>query len=215
MSERMDIDSINAKIDALLPTLPGWCTPEKGRRLARLVIESRAESCVELGVFGGRSLVAMAYGLASLGRGRADGIDPYEKTASLEGVNDSENDRWWSELDYEDILRQAAAGIEQNGLGAHARIVRARSLDVVSSYDDGSIDLLHQDSNHSEAVSTAEVGAWMRKLRVGGFWVFDDVNWATTQQAQAILAASGFDCVESHETWAIFQSVGSEIKGRR
>lgn len=206
-----------SKVDTILPKLPGWCTPEKGRRLEKLAIDVRATLCVELGVFGGRSLIAIALGLSRNGFGRVDGIDPYTKPASLEGASNPENDRWWSEVHYEDILQQATDGIEQNGLSEHARIIRAKSLDVVDQYEDGSLDLLHQDSNHSEEVSLAEVMAWMRKIRVGGYWIFDDVNWTThgvptTLRAQQVLESNGFERIESYDTWAIFQNAGS--KGR-
>ncbi len=194
-----------ARIDRVLPALPGWCTPAKGRRLADLVIEARAQLCVELGVFGGRSLVAMALGLAHQGSGRVDGIDPYTVQAALEGSNAPANDEWWSTLDYGQILAAAHKGISDSALMAHARIVIARSQDVVGSYTPGSIDVLHQDSNHSEEVSTAEVRAWLPLVRSGGFWVIDDIDWPTTEQAQRLLAASGCERVETHGSWAIYR----------
>ena len=210
-----------SKVDTILPKLPGWCTPEKGRRLEKLATDSRAKLCVELGVFGGRSLVALALGLAQNGFGRVDGIDPYEKAASQEGQSDNpENYRWWGSVDYENILSQAASGIEQNDLGDYARIVRAKSLDVVDQYEDGSIDILHQDSTHTEEASLAEVEVWARKIRQGGYWVADDVNWSTNDvagghrytflRAQEALVSKGFKQIESYDTWAIFQHVGAQ-----
>ena len=188
--------------------LPGWCTVEKGKRIAKLVEDAHARLSVELGVFGGRSLVALALGGDTHG-GHVHGIDPYEKGPSLEGTNDTENDRWWSTVDYEDVLRRCRAGLVVAGVEARVRLVRARSLDVVDQYPPGTIDVLHQDSNHSQEVSCAEVRAWGPKLRPGGYWVIDDTNWPSTKMAQALLEQTGFVLLEDHDWWRIYQRAAS------
>ena len=206
--------AIDAQIDSVLPPLPGWCTPEKGKRIAHLAADMRAHLCVELGVFGGRSLVALALGLSLNKMGRVHGVDPFTKGASLEGTNAAENNDWWAKIDYEEIRSHAIRAVETNGLQSYVTMIREKSIDVVDRYVDGSIDILHQDSNHSAEVSTAEVRAWMPKLRLGGFWIFDDIDWETTHDAQKLLLDSGFTCLETYYQWAIFQSVGGTIKGR-
>jgi len=199
------------KIDELCTRLPGWCTPEKGRRLAELVAGSGAKQVVELGVFGGRSLCALALGCKARGNGVVHGYDPYSAPASLEGTNDRANDEWWSKVDYEDILRAARDGIAQGGLESHAQIIRNHSLaeDVLVAYPAGSVDVLHQDSNHSEEISTAEVRVWSPRVRLGGYWAIDDINWATTAAAQKLLQSMGFRLLEDHGTWAIYQKVAA------
>jgi Methyltransferase domain len=210
------LSDVHAKIDQLLPGLPGWCTPEKGRRMAAIVVEVSGSSlrpalCVELGVFGGRSMLAMSLACQGLRRGRVEGIDPYTAAAALEGRNDKANDEWWAKISYEDILRQARAAIENNGLAPYAKIIRATSADAVGAYADGSIDVLHQDSNHSEEITCAEVRAWTPKIRPGGFWIADDTNWATTQKAYAALANDyGFVRREAYESWAVYRKGGGD-----
>lgn len=197
---RTDIEEI---IDRELPKLPGWCTPEKGKRMAELACG--ASLCVELGVFGARGLVAISLALADQGFGRADGIDPYTPTAALEGTNAPENSEWWSKLDYEAIAHAAQMGICSLGLYPYARLVRMTSREVVSFYGDGTVDVLHQDSNHSEEVTCEEVALWAPKIRHGGYWVFDDTDWATTQRAQQELIEIGFDEVEDHVQWKVYR----------
>ena len=199
------MNALYEKVDAILPTLPGWCPIDKGRRLARLVVESGAQMCVELGVYGGRSLIAMGLGLKHLGRGHVDGIDAYTASASLEGTARSEADSaYWANVDYEDVLRKAQAGIDHNGLAQHTHIIRARSQDTVSRYTPETIDILHQDANHSEEVSTAEVRAWLPLVRPGGYWVFDDLDWGTTGRARELLERSCAP-IEIPGPWGIFQ----------
>jgi len=200
------MESMDAKIDRVIPPMEGWCTVEKGKRMARLVVEAKARLCVELGVFGGRSMVAMAFGAEKLdGRCRVDGIDPFTREACLEGSNDRKNDEWWGSVDLEDILRKAQAAIGDNKLGAYAYIRRLRSQDAVGLYADGSIDILHQDSNHSHEVSTAEVMAWTPKMSAHSFWIQDDTDWASTKQAQEMVVEKGFVLLEDHTKWRIYR----------
>lgn len=195
-----DVDEI---IERELPGLPGWCSNEKGKRMAEL---ARGTSlCIELGVFGGRGLCAISLVLKDQGFGQAHGIDPYTTNAALEGTNDAKNDEWWSNLDLGGIARTAQLGIERLGLAPWARIIWERSQDAVLRYDDGSIDLLHQDSNHAEEVTCAEVTLWTPKIKTGGIWVFDDTNWPTTQRAQRALEALGFETIEDHVSWKVYR----------
>jgi cephalosporin hydroxylase len=196
----------------ILP-LPGWCSVEKAQRLIALVADARARQVVELGVFGGRSLLALAAGCHLNGFGMVEGIDPFEKGASLEGANDRANDEWWAAVDYEQIFAIAVNGVERAGLGPYARIVRQRSQDCASRYDLLSIDVMHQDSNHSEAVSCEEVRLYAPRIALGGFWVIDDTNWPTTKAAQALLERLPFVLCEDHETWRIYQRVGARPIG--
>ena len=205
---------VDTAIDLLFPALHGWCPPEKAKRMARLVLEASSPlSCpvhaVELGVFGGRGVIAMGlavrHGLG--GKGTVLGIDPFSAAASLEGTNAKVDQEWWAKLDYAMILKSAREGIAKAGLEDVVKLEIARSQDVVGRVEDGSVDVLHQDSNHSQEISCYEVETWTAKMRSGGFWIFDDIDWPTTKVAQGRLVAShGFTLIESHEKWAVFQA---------
>lgn len=200
---------MNAKelIEKELPSLHGWCSVPKGIRIAELA--RGASLCVELGVFAGRSLICMALTLRDQGFGRADGIDPYTVDATLEGVNAAANDEYWSNLDLGEIARTAQLTLERLGLTPWAKIIWERSQDAVARYDDETVDLLHMDSNHSEEVTCAEVTLWTPKIRPGGYLVFDDTDWPTTQRAQRELEALGFEMIEDHVSWRVY------VKGAR
>jgi predicted O-methyltransferase YrrM len=200
----MSLKDVEAHLESTLLAMPGWCTVEKGKRVAALAYG--ATLCVELGVFGGRSLLAMALALEDQKYGRADGIDPFTVQAALEGVNDPANDEWWSQLPYEEIAQRAEATFTHLSALGFVRLVRKRSADAVDDYVDRSVDLLHQDSNHSERVSCEEVELWAPKMRPGGTWIFDDTNWPTTQAAQQMLIDRLFTEQEGHYTWKVFRA---------
>jgi hypothetical protein len=208
----MSFQEVDRIIDAaFVDSFMGWCTPAKAKRMARIVYEAgneRPPTCVELGVFGGRGVVAMGLPIKHClrGQGVVHGLDPYTASAALEGTNAKENDDWWSKLDYQAVLAHARGKIKEFGLDDIVKLVIKRSQDAVDEYADASIDVLHQDSNHSAEISCAEVAMWMPKVRAGAFWIFDDVNWATTKFAQTRLTEHHkFSVVEMHDTWAVFQ----------
>jgi hypothetical protein len=206
MVRAMSQADVEAIIERELPGLPGWCTPKKGKRIAELARD--AHLIVELGVFGGRSLVAMALALrdSSNDFSRVDGIDPYTPAAALEGTNDPANSAWWSALDYEAVARAAQEALYRLELMPYARLVRMLSREVVGFYADGTLDLLHQDANHAEETTCEEVALWVPKIRPGGYWIFDDTNWESTRKAQRELAALGFRELEDHGGWKIYQA---------
>ena len=204
----MGIERVDELIASSMP-VHGWMTPEKGRRLARLVAGLLPPvRCVELGVFGGRGVAVMALAIKHClrGAGTVDGIDPYTADAALEGTNDEGNRVWWGKLNYAEILKSALAAFDQLQVKDVIRMRIARSQDVVNDYPCGTIDLLHQDSNHSEEVSTWEVTNWAPKMIRGGLWVFDDTNWPSTRPAQELLLTKGFTRIEDHDTWAVFRA---------
>lgn len=198
----MSREEVENAIDRELPKLEGWCTPEKGKRMAALA--RGASLCVELGVFGGRGLISMALALADQGFGRADGIDPFTAVAAVDGTNDTANNEWWRGIDFETIARGAQEAIYELDLVPYAHLIRMLSREVVRHYDDGSVDVLHQDSNHSEEISSEEVALWAPKIKQGGYWVADDTNWASTQKAQRELEALGFQELEDHGSWKVY-----------
>ena len=196
---------VEAIIELELPKLLGWCTVEKAKRMAELA--RGAHLCVELGVFGGRGLVAMALALKDQGFGSAHGVDPFTATASREGTNDPANAEWWARVDYDAVYRAADRALQRLDLFEHARIIIRHSCEpgVVDVYPNEGIDVLHQDANHSEETSCKEVKLWAPKIRAGGYWIFDDTDWASTQKAQRELEALGFKEIENHESWKVYR----------
>jgi hypothetical protein len=196
---------LRARIDAAIAPLRGWTTPDKAARLAELVVETRADRSVEIGVFGGRGTVAMALAHQFTRTGYVAAIDPWDVAASLEGDNDPTNDDWWSGIDYDDVYEEFLRAIVQHGLARHCRIMRERSETARRLFADHDVAVLHQDGNHSERVSSAEVRAWAPTIAPGGYWVADDTDWPTTAPAQALLLGSGFTLLEDHGTWRVYR----------
>lgn len=189
----------------------GWCTIEKACEMYRVLQTlPPINTCVELGVFAGRSLIALGLAVKDNCEGQVPmvyGVDPWVAHATVEGTNDPANDEWWSKLDFEYFYKYTQNKVTENHLDKIVTLLRQKSKDAVTLFEDGSIQVIHQDSNHSEEISCEEVALWTPKLAVGGFWIFDDTNWPSTAKAQKELLEKGFVLTKSYDTWGLYRKV--------
>lgn len=167
--------------------LEGWCTQEKATDLCQLILRIKAELVVEIGVFGGRSLIPMGLAMKFLGRGMVFGIDPWDTQAAIEGSHDPVNDDWWSKVDLNLIMDKAMDAIRDAGVRKFVSVIPMHAKDGRRHFRKLSIDLLHIDGCHSEEASTRDVEDWLPLVRHGGYIVFDDADWESTQKAVAML----------------------------
>lgn len=184
--------------------LPGWCPLEKAEYLAGLVHQTKSACIVEIGVFGGRSLVPMALAAREHG-GVVWGIDPWTATAAVEGTNSAANDEWWSALDYEAIHRGFLAALGLFGVAGNTRILRMTDTEALPRFTTGQIDLLHVDGNHSPEVSMRYIRQWGPKLAPRAHLVMDDIDWPTQRDTVAELRR-GYDTIREEKTWAVYRS---------
>jgi predicted O-methyltransferase YrrM len=211
MPQPQSLTEADALLDAQLTSLPGWCDYVKAKRLLRVAVQAAAlggTRGVELGVYGGRSLIALALGYQLAGRGTVIGIDSWSKDDCLEGQqSDVDRQLWGRDTDYEALVLHTQDGIRRFGVADIARIVRKRTADAVSDFPDESIDLMHLDSNHSELTSCRDVESWLPKMAKTATWIADDTNWPSMQRALRILEGAGFARVETGpaDFWAVYQ----------
>lgn len=159
--------------------LEGWCSYTKAAIMMDLVLLMKPQTVVEIGVFGGRSLVPMAFALRENKKGMAYGIDPWMSADSVKGMTGVNKD-WWGSIDHEMIMMGLQDKISQFGLTNHMQLIRATSA---SAEPIQNIDILHIDGNHSEDASLLDVYKWVPCVRKGGVIIFDDLNWETTGKA--------------------------------
>ncbi len=182
--------------------LEGWCSKSKASILIDLVFMVNAKTVVEIGVFGGKSLIPMAHALRNFGGGIAYGIDPWDNLESAEGM-DGVNYEWWKSIDHKQILEDLETKIIDFGLSFHVSLIKTTSLLAPSIPN---IDILHIDGNHSEKASTIDVHKWVPQVRSGGIIIFDDVTWGTNANAVKWLDENCIRLTEflEYNSWAIW-----------
>lgn len=180
------LDDLRKTLVPILDGMHGWCTPEKASAMYELIERERPVLVVEIGVFGGKSLVPQALALKANQRGIIYGIDPWTAEACLEGTNDPANDEWWKNaVNYDEMYLKCQHELAKHGLGRHAALMRCKSQDAACRFNN--IDVLHIDGNHSEEVSCRDVEMWLPRMKQGGYVWVDDCDWSTTQRAQALV----------------------------
>ena len=160
--------------------LQGWCSNVKAGVLMDLIFNHRPNTVVEVGVYGGKSLIPMAMALKYLRKGVVYGIDPWRASDSVVGFMDV-NEQWWGMLDHDEIMNGYLFKLQEYNLNKQVVTIRDTSADVDPIEN---IDLLHIDGNHSEDSALFDVMKWVPLVRSGGVVVFDDVDWRSTDKAE-------------------------------
>lgn len=168
-------------IKTVLKTLPvgSWCTQEKAMRMAETVQERRPKVCVEIGVFGGDTLVVVAQALRHNGEGVVYGIDPWSNADAVEGMTDGDGLQWWGKVDLEAKLREVKLKRRVLMLERHSELLHSRSDDpaTLAMFANSSIDFFHLDGNHGKQQCLSDCRLWLSKLLPGCTIFVDDVGW--------------------------------------
>lgn len=196
-----------ARYQKMASAFPGWCTAEKARGLIETMVAASESALlgtqggswcslsVEIGVFGGQSLAAIACACEELGAphvARVFGVDPWSVDEALVDMKDAANTDWWRKVDYEKIYAELLRNVADHKISRATTILRMTSARAAGMFKDAELALLHLDGNHSESGSTHDVRLWLPKVVVGGYIWFDDMRWQengtrTTLAAQQIL----------------------------
>lgn len=206
MKER-DIKLLEETIERTNPTMEGWCSVDKAKEIARQILQNNAMNFVEIGVYGGKSLIPAALTFQALGRGVAYGIDPWTVEACLEGSNDPQNDHWWSKVvPLEEIYKGFVKKVFELGLTKHANWIRFKSTESAGLFPVHSIDILHIDGNHSKETSTEDVLVWMPKVKMNGIIIMDDTAWTSLHNAVQLVREK-CDLVKTEDNWIVCRKV--------
>ena len=197
----------------LIDGIEGWCTVHKATKLFELAAAADCNLAVEIGIYGGKSLLPVAAAFEAKKRGVIYGIEPWDNAVAVETQTGDQNDKWWSEIDLMAIKRAFLQKILDEKLEAFVKILEVPSdaaLSVLStSRFNGRIDLIHIDGSHSIEQSLFDCACWLRLVRPGGCIVLDDINWPTVSLALKFLqgaSAQIYHCdTEGEGHFAIFR----------
>lgn len=171
---------MRAAIEEYLPPLDGWTTPERACEMAELILETRPKVVVEIGTFGGRSAIAMAFALRQNNNGgRIYCIDPWRLQDAQEGEWE-DNKKWWSQnIDLHEIHRKCMEAIWAHNIDDWLVVIRAASQHVHQLFPE--IGVLLIDGNHSEVASLRDAQLYVPKVVSGGYVLADDSDWIVVE----------------------------------
>jgi predicted O-methyltransferase YrrM len=166
-------------------SLEGWCSSQKSLLLYSLARNHQPKTVVEIGVYGGRSIVPLAAAIRDNAVGNLYGIETWSGSHAIAYRTNIGNDFWWNSIDYARIKIAFLAFLVQHQLHDTIRLIEAPSERCAGLFD--SIDMLHIDGGHSAFGSAQDVITFLIKVPPGGIIVYDDINWPSNQNGLNIL----------------------------
>jgi predicted O-methyltransferase YrrM len=168
--------------------LEGWCSPQKSLLLYSLARAHKPQTVVEIGIYGGRSIVPIAAALKDNGVGQVYGIETWSGSAAVSYRTNIANDFWWQNIDFSKLKGDFLQFVVQHQLQDTIRVVEAASDRCGGLFD--RIDMLHIDGGHSTYGAAQDVVNYVSKVPSGGIIVYDDINWPSTAAGLDILRDS-------------------------
>lgn len=188
------------------PRIPGWCSMEKAMTLASIVVALKPAVTVEIGIYGGSSLIpillATKYGNPG---GLVHAIEPWSKEEAMKVQTCAADVEWWAAQNYEKLREDFMAAVRRLDLEDWLRLKvnPARNVNPPPG-----IGLLHIDGGH-DVQAINDVVRFSPQVLIGGLAVMDDLQWsggAVTRAAQR-LEQLGFKMLYPIGTGAVYQKI--------
>jgi predicted O-methyltransferase YrrM len=165
--------------------LEGTCSRDKALFLARTILAERPQQCVEIGVLGGRSIIACAGALREVGCGSITAVETWSPDTTIANPTDDASGSWWSQIDFPRVKREFYRFVAAVDLTQQVRILEARPGRAAVLFDQ--IDFLHIDGSQCVSKATEAALLYASKVRHGGIVVLDHVDWTGAEPAWDIL----------------------------
>jgi hypothetical protein len=196
---------VYAKLEQLIPTLDGWCTPQRAIEIASFIIATKPQTSCLVGVWGGRDTFAAALAHKFNGKGKVLAIDPWKAKDSVVGQTGVDAE-WWAKQDIHDLVYgRFIASMHSLGLNDYIDVRRQRSDEVEAPI---AIGFLAIDGNHGDQ-AIHDVHRYAPKVVAGGVVYADDIGWSGGSVAKAVqdLMQLGFRHLYDRDTGAFFQRI--------
>lgn len=197
------IENLFDRIEKTHDSLQGWCSLDKAFTLASLIVAFRPAIILEIGVYGGKSLIPMALACQAVNNGIVIGVDPWSKEVAIREQTQAADRDWWSAIDLEKIRSDFMARIPELNLEKFVRIERKESRFVDPPK---AISVLHVDGSHGET-AMYDMLKFAPRVVVGGYCVTDDTEWhgGGVARGERKLVEMGFHRIAPLGTGQIYQ----------
>ena len=164
--ENSDYQQLKNKV---LKELKGsWCSEEKIDLMMDLILLTKPEVCVEIGVWTGSSALPIASTLHFLKHGKLYAIDAWSNSIATQYWDDSDpNKPWWSTVNMKNIHQTFQDMVAFWKLKKYCTEIALPSVKAVQQVPD--IDFLHLDGDYSERGSMQDVELYLPKVKSGGY----------------------------------------------
>ncbi len=166
------------RVDQVRNRSIGWCSKAKSEAIVALILNTKPQTCVEIGVFGGSSFFAIPLALEYLNTGHAYAIDCWNNADCIKYMPDHDpNKPYWGQMDFTGIAYEFKRIMNAEQLGKWCTLYHEESVAAADRFQNQSIDFLHWDGNHSYYGAKRELQAYLPKVKSGGYILVSDVMW--------------------------------------
>jgi hypothetical protein len=192
----------------------GWCTAEKSNKIIDCVLEACGEKdspiCVEIGVYGGKSLIPFGAALKELGKGKVYGIDPWTNQDALVGYDHPNHQQFWGTVDLNKMHNICVEAIDELKLNDYVSLIvgSSNNVEVIEN-----IDVIHIDGQHTEQL-IRDINKYAVNVVVGGYCFVDDVGWSEeTKKSIPLMKQLGFELQEDINGCYLYKrtNLGSKV----
>ena len=172
-----------------LETTDGWCSPKKAAWLTRLIASRQVKNVLEVGIFGGKSLIPIALAVQSAGGGTVIGVEPWSADVAISEPTNETNDAWWASINFALVKERFFANSARYGVLAMIKVMEMNSDSAFRFLEPGDrqFDLIHIDGAHSPERALRDAKSWSKLVKKGGLVVFDDIGWPSVMPARDFL----------------------------
>jgi len=171
----------------------GWCSIEKSSKIISSVLSVCKDQddpiCVEIGVYGGKSLSPFALALKKLKKGKVYGIDPWSNKDALVGYDHPSHQQFWGNVDLQRMKRICFEMVEYLGVSEHTILIESTSDESPKIEN---ISVLHLDGQHTQQL-ISDINKYAVNVIPGGYCFIDDIDWSEdTLKAIPLMESLGF-----------------------
>lgn len=180
--------SFKEKTLLITNNLAGWCSDEKALLIMDLIHQNKFQTCIEIGVFSGKSIIPMAMVLKYNCKGIVFGIDCWNEFDATRGYEKNDNNyKWWSQINYDYYHSITLDKIKENKLSDYCRLIKQSSEKAANLFIDNTIDFIHFDGNHNENFTFQDIINYFPKIKDGGYILLNDPNWLSMKRSLVFL----------------------------
>jgi len=189
---------------------------EKTNLIAFLIYYYNCKTTLDLGVFTGGSLFPQAKIHNKYTGGMVYGVDPYTRPdMEQHDIPSKEYLAYQKEvldaIDFDEMHQYILNSTKKFGFDKNITFLRQRSDQAINYFIDNDImfDLMFIDGNHDRDPALADVKTYIPRLVNNGFFILDDITWATLIPAYTY-AKENLMLLREGNGYAVFQKTTIE-----
>ena len=138
----------------------------RGQVIAHLARHNKWRRGAELGLWEGATMDRVLRDCPRISMIGVDLWKPQPRNPGPEGYEGWDHDK-----------HEATCRTRLGAYGDRATIIKGRTVAAAKQVEDGTLDFVFIDADHSERAVRADIRAWGPKLKPGGWMMGHDVNW--------------------------------------